>query len=216
MSYNEVENFINSNNIDFLDIQAVNIFPTTVFSCIPENIDNNKIMKECIDFSNSNKSVSKSNFGGWQSETLSFQNYDKFSNDLENVFDLAYKAICFSNIVSDHLGSECKFNENSVFFWININGFGDYNVLHCHPKTDLICLYYPKIKENQGSFVMLRNDSSVQNNFYSGIENGTTFEINPEKGTFYVFPAHLYHFVTANMTNEKRISISFNMSGYIE
>lgn len=215
MSTHKHRGFIPPNDIDFCDISATDIFPTTVFSCFPENVDNDKIIKECLDFSQSNPTVNRSNFGGWQSDVYCLTRHAdmSLSRELENVFDLAYRAVEFCNIISEDLGSDCYFDETSPHFWININGFGDYNVLHSHPKTDLICLYYPKIEKDQGFLTILRNDSTTQNNFYSGIEDSTIFDIYPEVGKFYVFPGHLLHYVTANMTKESRISISFNMCG---
>mgnify|MGYP001319873862 CR=1 FL=1 len=37
-----------------------------------------------------------------------------------------------------------------------------------------------------------------------------TFFVKPEKNVLYVFPSWLQHFVDANMSQEERISLSFN------
>ena len=37
-----------------------------------------------------------------------------------------------------------------------------------------------------------------------------TFMVKPEKNVLYVFPSWLQHFVDANMSQEERISLSFN------
>lgn len=199
--------------IGFDDISGMDIFPTAVHSCSVVGIDNDQIISECYGLKEIHEGNRRSNYGGWQSEVFCFPHHEHsdIANRIESVFDLAYRAAEFCNVVSQDMGSHTIFDENSAHFWININNYGNYNVLHSHPKTDLICLYYPLAKEGQGTLSLLRNDGSAHNEFFNEVPNGHVVDINPEPGKFYVFPAHILHYVTANQTNEDRISISFNM-----
>ena len=47
-------------------------------------------------------------------------------------------------------------------------------------------------------------DENAKDNFTQ------TFFVEPEKNVLYVFPSWLQHFVDANMSQEERISLSFN------
>ena len=199
--------------IGFDDVSGMAIFPTVLHSCSVLGIDNDEIIDECYGLKEVHPGNRRSNFVGWQSEVFSFDSHEhsEIGNKISSVFDLAYRAAEFCNVVAEDMESACFFDESSAHFWININNFGSYNVLHSHPKTDLICIYYPIAKEEQGVLSLFRNDGSAHNEFYNEIPNGHVVDINPEPGKFYVFPAHILHYVTANQTNEDRISISFNM-----
>jgi uncharacterized protein (TIGR02466 family) len=199
--------------IGFDDICGMEIFPTVVHSCSVIGVDNDQIIRECYDLKKVHEGNRRSNYGGWQSEVFCFERHEHsdIANQITSVFDLAYRAAEFCNVVARDMQSNTFFDESSAHFWININNFGNYNVLHSHPKTDLICLYYPVVKKDQGTLSLLRSDGSVHHDFFSEVPNGHVVDIDPEPEKFYIFPAHILHYVTANQTNEDRISISFNM-----
>lgn len=197
-------------DISFDDISGVDIFPTVLFSCKVCNIDNDLIVEQCFEFSKKNKTVNRSNIGGWQSPVYRMDEIS-IHNELSSVIDLSYRAIEFSNIVTEDIGSDIIFDKNSPNFWININDERDYNVLHSHPKCDLIVLYYPIIKEKQGELHLLRTDGSLHTSLYEGPNLGHTFSFQPKQGYFYAFPSHILHYVDPNETNEPRMSISYNM-----
>jgi uncharacterized protein (TIGR02466 family) len=213
MSTHKHRGILPPDEISFDEISGMNIFPTVLHSCNVGDIDNEQIIRECYNLKEIHEGNRRSNFGGWQSEVFSFgsHEYSHFGDIIPSIFDLAYRAAEFCNIVSRDMESATYYDETSAHFWININNFGNYNVVHSHPKTDLVCLYYPISKENQGTLSLLRNDGSVHIEFYSEVPNGHVVDVVPEVGKFYVFPAHLIHYVTANETHEDRISISFNM-----
>ena len=75
-------------------------------------------------------------------------------------------------------------------------------------------MYYVKVPENSGSIrfydprghmVTAFPDSTY---YYDGIQYQT---IDPEEGMILYFPHWLEHEVTANPTDEERISVSFNV-----
>ena len=104
-----------------------NLFPSIVqeidienFSLVKKRVTS-YIYKEREKFP---ESVVKSNRGGWQSEST-YCNYD---NILRNIVSggLSLSSKIYKSDKKLALGS----------LWININGKGDYNVMHNHPNCD--------------------------------------------------------------------------------
>jgi uncharacterized protein (TIGR02466 family) len=198
-------------NIEFDEIDGIDIFPTVLFSCKVCNIDNDLIIKQCFDLSENHESVNKSNIGGWQSPVYTTEDIS-IHGELSSIIDLSYRAIEFSNLIVEDLKSTALFDKRSPHFWININKNKNYNVIHSHPKCDLIVIYYPIIKENQGGLHLVRADGSIHHLLYEGTNYSPEFAFQPKPGYFYAFPSHILHYVDPNESNEPRISISFNMS----
>lgn len=107
--------------------------------------------------------------------------------------------------------------------WANVNRLGDYHDPHNHPYAYLSGTYYVRVPETRAS---LRNRSDVRPGcvtFYDprGAVNMTAikddpqidpeFTISPSPGTILLWPAFLMHFVHPNLSEEPRISISFNV-----
>ena len=101
--------------------------------------------------------------------------------------------------------------------WFNINYYGSSNIPHTHKGSIWSGVYYIKTPENCGSLGFLNPnlvstwdipksimDENAKDNFTQ------TFFVEPEKNVLYVFPSWLQHFVDANMSQEERISLSFN------
>lgn len=110
-----------------------------------------------------------------------------------------------------------------IHAWANINRKGDYHDAHNHPHSYLSGTYYLKVPSpaTQG-----RNRSDVRPGhitFYDprpginmiSIKNDPYVDpehtILPEPGQLMMWPAFLNHFVHPNLSNETRISISFNI-----
>ena len=107
--------------------------------------------------------------------------------------------------------------------WANINRTGDYHDPHNHPHCYLSGTYYIKIpkaptarrqrsdvRPNQITFYDPRtpfNMQSIQGDPYIDPE----FTILPEPGLLMLWPASLMHFVHPNLSEEIRVSISFNI-----
>lgn len=199
------------NNIEFGDITSTDIFPTFIIKGKVENIDNQKIINDCLEFSKIQESVSRSNIGGWQSPVYTLDDFMVQSN-IPSVADLTFRAVDFANIVAEEIGTSVYFEDESAHFWININDQFDYNVIHSHPKSDLIVLYYPMVEEDHGNLCLVRTDGCAHITLYENVLNGTMCQVTPEVGYFYAFPSHIMHFVEPNMTEKTRMSISFNMT----
>jgi uncharacterized protein (TIGR02466 family) len=107
--------------------------------------------------------------------------------------------------------------------WANVNRNGDYHDPHNHPHCYLSGTYYVKIPKTGGS---KRQRSDLRPNsisFYDprpGFNMGSIkndpyvdpeFTAQPEPGLLMMWPAGLMHFVHPNLSDETRVSISFNI-----
>ncbi len=107
--------------------------------------------------------------------------------------------------------------------WANVNRRGDYHDPHNHPHCYLSGTYYLKVPTKRpGS----RQRSDVRPNAITFYDPRTGFNMQsirddpyvepeftvlPEPGLLMMWPASLMHFVHPNLSDEKRISISFNI-----
>ena len=109
-----------------------------------------------------------------------------------------------------------------IHAWANINRMGDYHDLHNHPHCYLSGTYYVKMPEkseggkrrdlrpNRITFYDPRqsvNMGSIRNDPYVEPE----FTLLPVPGLILLWPSFLNHFVHPNLSNEVRISVSFNI-----
>ncbi len=170
------------------------------------NIDLTKLQEECDLVINSVESVTRSNFGGYQSPL----------NDSEKSMYTHFKQLSkLEKTVLDFASSECVLRNYTSYplrrcaWWINKNDIHSYNAVHNHGRADLIGTFYVKSNPNAGDLVVLRNDGSC----YTQLQQQRQFQCSPEEGKFYLMPGHLWHYVGENQHTD-RISISFNL--YIE
>jgi len=188
-------------------LEIVNLFTTPVF-VQDYNFDLKLIEKECISRSKKDIGVYKSNEGGWQSNPI-ITNDGFFSNLISSVEASASE---FANRLRINTNLKVK------AFWININKFKDYNTCHIHPNCILSGVYYIKAPKNSG-VIEFKNPYSfgIQNNWNNKITsfnsfNSTVMQMNPFENRVLMFPSWVEHRVLPNLSNEKRISISFNLS----
>jgi len=113
--------------------------------------------------------------------------------------------------------------EWSVHGWANVNRLGDYHDPHNHPHAYLSGTYYVRVPDSRAP---LRNRADVRPGcitFYDprAAVNMTAirddpqiepeFTVAPRPGMILMWPAFLMHFVHPNLSNEPRMSISFNL-----
>lgn len=111
----------------------------------------------------------------------------------------------------------------SVQGWANINRSGDYHDPHNHPYAYLSGTYYVRVPQAK---VLSRNRADVRPGcitFYDprGSVNMTAikqdpqvepeFTVTPRPGMILLWPAFLMHFVHPNLSQQPRISLSFNL-----
>ena len=179
---------------------------TTSIHCFKLNLDLNLINEYCYFYCNENKSVNKSNSNGFQSDDLS--NNHPVINLLKNT--ILEKV----NIVSKEI---YKINNDLSIsnIWFNINKHKDYNMEHDHPYSILSGVFYSKLPKNSGRIVF----KSLENIdiYLSDVDikefnkdNSIKSFLNTDVNFLHIFPSWLKHYVEPNMSNEDRISFSFN------
>ena len=148
----------------------------------------------------------------------------------QNLFELNHPAIswlqqCVLRAIADYVAEAGmpKMPEVSVQAWANVNAKGDYHNLHNHPHSWLSGTYY-LIVPGQTTKTGSRDDLNPGCiSFYdprgaanmSALRNDGQFDPEyrrlPEAGELYLWPAFLHHFVHPNLSDEPRLSISFNV-----
>jgi len=113
--------------------------------------------------------------------------------------------------------------EWSLQGWANVNRLGDYHDPHNHPHAYLSGTYYVRVPTSRAP---LRNRADVRPGcitFYdprtaanmNAIANDPQIEpeltVSPKPGMILLWPAFLMHFVHPNLSDEPRISVSFNL-----
>jgi uncharacterized protein (TIGR02466 family) len=107
--------------------------------------------------------------------------------------------------------------------WANVNRFGDYHDAHNHPRAYLSGTYYVAVPTSVAARDGRRDVRSGCISFYDprGAANMTAIKgdpyieaehtIQPRAGMILLWPAFLKHFVHPNLSQDLRISISYNV-----
>ena len=108
-------------------------------------------------------------------------------------------------------------------FWINISGKGSSNTPHTHPGLTYSGVFFIKVPKEMkgGRFLFYRNFNEADFNsteymglFKEGYQlKGYDYPINtisPKENMLIVFPSWVPHAVEINLSDEDRISLSFN------
>jgi uncharacterized protein (TIGR02466 family) len=99
--------------------------------------------------------------------------------------------------------------------WITRHNRGDFHPWHQDPNTLLSAIYYIKAPENGGK-LCFRKDLNYCNLFPNVMEmkyhtktafNNREWSLTPTDGTLVVFPAHIEHQVTENLSDEERFAL---------
>jgi len=152
--------------------------------------------------------VSKSNNGGWQSDTINNLPI-KFQ---EKLFPVV--GTCLDDYLKD--GLTCSIGN----LWLNINPPGSCNDRHTHPGADLSAVFWVKTSkesgmiefENPSHFVAFKLINSSNSEHKDPYNVSNSMWVEPDEGCVMVFPSYMLHRVMPNETEEDRISISWNMT----
>mgnify|MGYP001275215696 CR=1 FL=1 len=183
-------------------VQVNNLFSTTVW-IETFDFDTNVLSEECLRIKESDPGRVRTNKGGWQSSDIKFSEDDSLIERITsstNAFakHLSLKELQLSNI------------------WININGHKDYNIRHDHPGAVLSGVYYVRVPENSGNIELYHPAmQTVARTWQDAIleyqeNNDQRWLYNVKDNMLLLFPGWLEHQVEPNLSNEERISISFN------
>lgn len=183
-------------------------FATPIWECPVSGIDNEEIKDYCLQTREKLPGVTISNRGGWHSGELLMP----IPKMLERLFS---DITVFSNdVCARYTGMKDLMMGN---FWININGYHDYNTVHDHQKSILSGVYYVSVPDNNmGDIVFHRNDNAEYYltsglNYEQTMANALNCTKPPKESTFYLFPSWVKHSVERNESHKERISIAFNI-----
>ena len=194
-----------------LNYKVTNLFPSSVHSLGIVNFDDYKdqLIQETYKERDEDPVGRKvSNRGGWQSNEIDIQKCK--SETLKEVI----------------IGSLSQFEPISqnvsmvVGGWKNINGPGNFNCIHNHPRSHLSGVLWIKALKDSGNIVFtspqlfnrFQELDSYTNQFKFNSNSYMTYYFPPTEGRLLIFPSNLDHEVEENKSDEDRISYSFNVT----
>jgi len=194
------KNVMDKNN----SYSVVDFFKTGIFFS-ELNLDLDELLKFC--YSYNQDFVRRSNLSGIQSNDLDL-NSPVFRPLLNHIYE-----------ISNHIAkSTYKINKELIIsnMWFNINKYKDSNITHTHAFSFLSGVFYTKTPQNCGDLVFMnpmKISHFVKEYNFSEFNNynSTSNYIVPKENTLIIFPSWLEHFVTPNMSENDRISFSFNL-----
>jgi len=156
--------------------------------------------------------VHRSNQGGWHSEENLYQ------LDNENTQWLAKRIV---QIAAQGIKEVAKTDVKvqMVAMWANINEAGDWNAPHHHLPADWSGVFWAKTeiekrdkrgkkdKKVRDGDLLLFDPLPMARRF----RRASTISFQPKDGTLLLFPSYLMHMVAPHMTDEPRVSVSFNL-----
>ena len=188
-------------------MDVISIFEIPIL-CARLDLDVSSIEQYCLEYQRNKPGRIASNAGGYQSEDIP----EKLVWGLPRLI-LEIEKYCTSFAETFAFDHTVKLDN----LWININGHKDYNVSHNHPASVFSGVYYVKTPENCGN-IIFENPAELMEYSYALLRKKEHNQFNcvqhwrkAEANLLYVFPGWLKHRVEPNLSNEKRISISFNV-----
>tara|TARA_S200000501_G_C20529897_1_gene615192 strand:+ start:53 stop:664 length:612 start_codon:yes stop_codon:yes gene_type:complete len=195
-----------------LNYNIVNIFPNSIHNLSITDFHECKdeLVKEAYQEKESDPIGRKlSNRGGWQSNQ--FELHECKSEILQKVIKNLLSEFS-KNLLQKNVYMKCQ-------GWTNINGPGDFNAKHNHPRSHLSGVFWIKVPKNSGSikfhspeiFNRFQELDCYTEEFCYDSNCYMTHDFTPHDGEILIFPSSLEHEVMENKSNEDRISYSFNL-----
>ena len=153
--------------------------------------------------------VIKSNFKGWHSKNFDMKDEEP-KNFIEEIKTNINTAI--NDMDWDLQTQEVKISN----MWAIINTKGSLNQKHHHSNSDISAAYYVSAHDNCGDIVFYDPRPARVYRYPVAKSpnklNATINSVKPEPGLLVLFPSYLEHSVNPNLSDKKRIVISFNLS----
>jgi uncharacterized protein (TIGR02466 family) len=148
-------------------------------------------------------------YGTLNSNVLNSEKYCELKKTIQHEVDFFVHDILLVN-------KDIKFNlEHS---WVVKHETGDWSQGHYHVNGMITGVLYLNVDDNSGS-IIFHKERSWENLFPRSIDmpfvefnslNSSTWKITPKIGDIVLFPSHLYHSVTENLSDITRYCLSFN------
>lgn len=191
-------------------------FPTPVICHIwADSTDLNKELRRIIlAHERENPGPSKSNVGGWHSETGLLEWCGNAGKMLvERMGELADHAT--GQLLMAYGRQPAQFNW--VYqAWANVSRAGDFNKTHTHPGATWSGTYYvdpghaPGNADNSTPLQLIDPYLARDATFFPGLIRTSVF-VHPVPGMMILFPSFVPHMVYAHRGERPRISIAFNL-----
>ncbi len=176
-----------------------NIFSVPIWGVIlkDQKHQNSNYIERILEIEKNEPSEHKSNFGGFQ--TRDNINLEPVMREFVSVINNLS-----NSIINEHNG--CKVEVEVKEMWGNINYKNNSNGAHTHSGI-LSGVFYSKVPENSGRLVLCNPAVRADGKMF----RTPNFSITPEPLSCIFFPSWLEHFVEPNLSDDLRISISFNI-----
>ena len=173
-------------------------------------IINKQILSYILDLQKKDsEGIKKSNFNGWHSHDFNL------NEDAPKNFTQAIK-LNINQALKDMNWDLEKQEVKITNMWAIINERGAFNQKHHHGNSDISAAYYVNAYENCGdiSFYDPRPAPVFKHPLSksANLLNASVNSIKPEEGMLVLFPSYVEHSVSPNLSNKKRVVISFNLS----
>lgn len=163
------------------------------------------------------RSETISNVGGWQSPPTLFQRPEPEIRQLRAHVDATVHALMAMPSMVDGKKPPPAIPQYKAGAWANVNGHGDYNHLHAHPRNHWAIVYYVAVGDaangtNLNGRLELRDPRPMAiHGTVKGFTFGQPLAIEPRPGLMVGFPAWLEHWVHPFQGSGERISIAVNI-----
>ena len=187
-------------------------FSTPVWVSIIDNYKNTNenIYKYIKNLETRDKAgIVRSNIKGWHSQDFELE--DKEPQEFINLISSKIHQVLI-DMDWDNKNQKTKITS----MWAIINRGGAANSRHHHGNSAISAAYYVRAPKNCGNIVfydprpapVFSHPKAVKPNKLNAMVNSIT----PIEGSLVLFPSYLDHSVDANLSEDERIVISFNIS----
>lgn len=159
-----------------------------------------------------NPGVSKTNVGGWHSESGKLEFCGPAGATLvERIQAMTVEA---TNRVLAEFGHKPRPFQWTLHAWANVNTAGGFNRMHTHPGSTWSGTYYVDTGVADGAAAAplhLFDPCQGRANTFLPPLVPSSFTIRPQAGLMILFPSYVAHMVFPHEGEEPRISIAFNL-----
>lgn len=176
-------------------------------------LDRSLFEKTAYDCEQQSEGMQISNMGGYHSPNFMGFGDDPMRSKLLDVINKEVEK-CAIEFGLKLEGKKIKVSN----FWLNINRKKDHNKMHTHLGSIFSGVFYIKVPDNCGRLVLEDPNTQLMQTFlhywHLGYEfneyTSMVWNISPDPGDLVIFPSWMSHYVEPNMSDEDRISLSFN------
>ena len=199
-------------HVDEFGGELIQLFPIPVYITRYRNDYTNEMKfiynAECIGTKDSEQKQIDNLYGKKNTNRQSLDNFILDNPELENIRKWIHLQI--NDYARNVMGSKSEMIITQS--WLNKNGRGESHHEHAHPNSMISGVWYPQINENLPPIEFrtpIHRDISMQIETYNQF-NSATFMLPMKMGELIMFPSNLSHSVQPNLSDEERISLSFN------